>query len=342
MQKKLIALAVAGLVAAPAFAQSNVTIYGIADVGFFHANGSGTKVNAIDTGGFSGSRIGFKGTEDLGNGLKALFTLEYKINPDEDSGVGGTKNSSRQTFIGLTGSFGTVVAGRLQPMAKTFVDTFDPIASTSFSPTYDLHKGTIHTGIRLNNAVAYVSPTMSGFTGQVAYSFAGAGTTGDVAYADDQERILGLAGMYSNGPIGAGVVYHRVTNVNNVSANDSKDWALGGSYDFGVVKLMGLYGRHKDDAADTTDKTWTLGGQVPVGAADTIYVGYTKLKADGSDMDAKGWALQYSHNMSKRTMLYAGYSRISNDDAATESVAGITAAAGDSSTRFGVGMRHTF
>lgn len=338
MQKKLIALAVAGLVAAPAFAQSNVTIYGIADVGFVHANGSGMKKNAIDSGLFSGSRIGFKGTEDLGNGLKALFTLEYKINPDNDGSVG---DGSRQTFIGLTGSFGTVVAGRLQPMAKTFVDTFDPIASTSFSPTYDLHEGTIHTGIRLNNAVAYVTPGMSGFTGQVAYSFGGA-AAGDGAYSNDQERILGLAGMYSNGPIGAGVVYHRVTNVGNVSSADSKDWALGGSYDFGVVKLMGLYNRHKNDANNNTDKTWTLGGQVPVGAADTIYVGYTKLKADGSDMDAKGWALQYSHNMSKRTMLYAGYSRISNDDAATKAVSGITAAAGDSSTRFGVGMRHTF
>jgi len=338
MQKKLIALAVAGLVAAPAFAQSNVTMYGIVDGGYYHANGNGTKVNAIDSGLWSGSRIGFKGTEDLGNGLKALFQLEYKLSQDKDSGI----DSSRQTFAGLTGSFGTVVAGRLQPMAKAVVDKYDPMASTIFSAFHNMHVGTIHTGIRLNNAAAYVTPNMSGFTGQVAYSFGG--ISGDTAYTNDQERVLGLAGDYSFGAASVGAVYHKIDNIGNVASADQKDWALAGSYDFTVVKLMAIYERSKSDSTGNTDKAWTIGAQVPVTAADQIYVGYAKLKADAANSDSKSWAIAYTHNLSKRTMLYAGYDRVSNDDAATKAVSGISVATdpGASSSAFGVGMRHTF
>ncbi|MDQ5945450.1 MAG: hypothetical protein QG619_872, partial [Pseudomonadota bacterium] len=123
MQKKVIALAVAGLVSGAAFAQSNVTIYGVADLGLVTSSGTrsganGAKANTgsanyngIDSGIWGGSRIGFKGEEGLGNGLKAIFTLEYYIAPDENSGVGaapqtsgagGSGSNSRQSFVGLS------------------------------------------------------------------------------------------------------------------------------------------------------------------------------------------------------------------------------------------------
>src|SRR5574343_1812592 len=103
MQKKIIALAVAALASTAAFAQTNVTIYGIADVGVAGSfgGGQGGQANVI-SGGLSGSRIGFKGVEDLGNGLKALFTLEYSIDMDANTGVGaGTSAGARQQFVGL-------------------------------------------------------------------------------------------------------------------------------------------------------------------------------------------------------------------------------------------------
>src|SRR5574343_633103 len=108
MQKKIIALAVAALASSAAFAQSNVTIYGIADVGYFHMSADGKKpMNNVDSGGLAGSRIGFKGVEDLGNGLKALFTLEYALALDNNSGVGyadtpWSSTVARQQFVGLS------------------------------------------------------------------------------------------------------------------------------------------------------------------------------------------------------------------------------------------------
>ncbi len=128
MQKKIIALAIAGLASTAAFAQSNVTIYGIADVGVAQARSSGNlTATTVRSGGLSTSRIGFKGVEDLGNGLKALFVLEYALDVDQNTGIGGAASRAttgmgaagpaRQQLVGLTGGFGTVAAGRLQTTA---------------------------------------------------------------------------------------------------------------------------------------------------------------------------------------------------------------------------------
>ena len=92
MQKKIIALAVAGLVSGVAFAQSNVTIYGVADANYYYASGDNLSRTGVDSGGLNGSRIGFKGEEALGNGLKAIFTMEYGTTIDgekSDGALGG-------------------------------------------------------------------------------------------------------------------------------------------------------------------------------------------------------------------------------------------------------------
>ena len=118
MQKKLIALAIAAAASSTAFAQTNVQIYGIADVGYVGIDRDHFKFqNNINSGVLSTSRIGFKGAEDLGNGLKAIFTLEYGLLLDQNTSIGASTNNvanARQQFVGLTGGFGTVVAGRLQ------------------------------------------------------------------------------------------------------------------------------------------------------------------------------------------------------------------------------------
>ncbi len=128
MQKKLIALAIAGLVSAPAFAQSNVTIYGVADAYMGFGDHGANDMAAVSSGGLSGSRIGFRGAEDLGNGLKAVFTYEQgfdlddSVNSDASQGLGG---KARQSFVGLGGSFGTVSLGRqYAPGYDNIVDAF--------------------------------------------------------------------------------------------------------------------------------------------------------------------------------------------------------------------------
>ena len=121
MQKKLIALAVAGLASSAAFAQSNVTIYGIADIAYVHSSSGSSKTNGVDSGGWSSSRLGFKGTEDLGDGMKAVFTLEYGLSPDVNSGVGVTATgggNARQTWVGLQNSMGTIKLGRQNSLGK--------------------------------------------------------------------------------------------------------------------------------------------------------------------------------------------------------------------------------
>jgi predicted porin len=178
MQKKLIAAAVAGLISGAAFAADNVTVYGVADVYYARMSGDSYKsYNAVNSGGLSGSRIGFQGSEDLGNGLKAIFQSELAYNQADNGGL----SSTRQSYVGLAGSFGAIVAGRLQTPGY-YVGKFDALASAAISPQAILAGGSKMIGgavtttiapsnaARLNSAVAYLSPDFGGFTAVVAAS----------------------------------------------------------------------------------------------------------------------------------------------------------------------------
>ena len=183
MQKKIIALAVAALASTAAFAQTNVTIYGIADASVSATTNLGATTGQtgfkVNTGTLSTSRIGFKGVEDLGNGLKALFTLEYGLAIDDNTGIGTGTNIARQQFVGLTGGFGTVIAGRLQTTGLDFtvagsaLGVSAPLGATNVATGTGLINGQqLITGLygRQNNAVAYVSPSFGGVV--VAYNHA--------------------------------------------------------------------------------------------------------------------------------------------------------------------------
>ena len=370
MQKKLIALAVAGLVSAPAFAQSNVTIYGVADayVGSFSGditNGAGNKdgarVNGVNSGGMSGSRIGFRGAEDLGNGLKAVFTFEQAINLDNASGIEG----ARQQFVGLAGGFGTVVAGRLQTPGYDWGAKYDPMGAAVFSPMGQLSDSRVMTisgreGLaRVENALAYISPSFSGLVVKAAYAFGEQDGVDTTAPVTDEERqgVLGLSADYTNGPAAVGVVYHGLSNIAGIDGLDQDEWALGGSYDFGVVKAIASYQQSKLDSAagDYKSKLWQVGASVPVGAAGAAHVAYAQLKGDDSGDKAKSWALAYTHSLSKRTNLYAAYIQVDFDEnAQIESAAtipgvtgnysfgGVRAEADEKYQGMVVGVRHTF
>src|SRR5690606_39044941 len=112
---------VAGLVSAPAFAQSNVQIYGVVDAGVVSGKIGDNKFNGVQSGLLSASRIGFRGTEDLGNGLKAKFTLEYGINVDN----GGAPNAPRQSWVGLEGGFGFIGLGRQYSPGHNYAGMLD-------------------------------------------------------------------------------------------------------------------------------------------------------------------------------------------------------------------------
>ena len=348
MQKKLIALAVAGLVSAPVFAQSNVSIYGVADAYMGFGSHGDNDFAGVDQGGLSGSRIGFRGTEDLGNGLKAVFTLEQGINIDDGTGMGG---QSRQSFVGLAGAFGAVTLGRQYAPGWDF--QYDVLGASIVSAQYILASGVsssiaASSDARWDNSVAY-SGKFSGLRVRAIYSMDAIETTTLGADPSDDDA-MGLGLEYADGPLKVGAVYQVLNTASNAPATDDQtEWLMGGSYDFGVATLALSYqdaeslGKMKGEDA----KLWQVGVMVPVGAAGKVLVGYGELKHENvigsNSAKSKSYSLAYTHALSKRTTAYTGYNRTHNDNGMDLGIvaapAGVT---GENANQFVVGVSHTF
>lgn len=389
MQKKLIALAVAGLVSGGAFAQSNVTIYGIVDVGVESGNsGYGSKLR-VQSGQSAGNRIGFRGEENLGNGITAFFNLEQGFLLDNGQGssngsltqgsgaasAGGATFASgnsgmnvaqtnsgsyvfnRLAIAGIKGSFGTVQIGRQYSPTFAVRAAVDTSALGTAASMATSNPGTVD---RLDNAVMYMSPNMSGFMVGVGYtsgtenntnanvfgaacSNAATAAAGDLCN-DKSGRGWGLLGTYANGPVYVGLAHHRVRTAATPAAAvalgggdvpDARQWQLGATYDFGVAKLAGLWGSHKvtisgmvhpfnGDLANDA-RGWALGVSVPMGAHKFIVNLGAQNDKLVADKDFKFYGVGYEYAMSKRTNLYAAYARVNNDDRAAGGGAGTVA-----------------
>lgn len=359
MQKKLIALAIAAASGA-AFAQTNVTVYGIADagVGFYGDRLDGASDRAqsfrVHSGGQSTSRLGFKGSEDLGNGLKANFVMETGIALDTGANESGNgKAWGRKTLVGLSGGFGSVDIGRTDTPEATILTAVDPFSGGTVGQAKQLVKQVD----RLNNVVVYTSPNMNGLTGYVAFASQGGdyigaqanehnGTNGTTAVEKSFGRTWALAGTYSNGPIFLGLNYHKA-NLDTVAADASvKTLTLGGTYDLGMAKIHALYDRdvYKNEGADDArQKSFVLGVSAPVGANGKVKASYVRTKWNMEEGKARQWALGYDHNLSKRTNVYVAYGDINNDDNVAYTV-GTSAAGGNGVFQNGLmaGVRHQF
>lgn len=352
MQKKIIALAVAGLVSGAAFAQSNVTVYGVADMYYAYSSANSANQDSsshINSGGLSGSRIGFKGTEDLGNGLKALFVLEYGLNADDKAGVVGSGAPTRQSFVGLTGNFGTVVAGALQTTGYDWSCATNPIGGSALDASAKLGASNLlacgHAG-RASNAAAYISPTFSGFT--FAYNHArvteGTNRNAVVGGPDGDASANLLSASYANGPLSAGLVWSKISMGNTNGSDNVTEWGLRGAYDFGVAKLFGSYQRQNTGVVagnDLSDNKWQVAVAIPVSAAGTVALQYANNDIDGVRNDSSAYTIAYTHGLSKRTTVYGGYTHVSNERLATRAALS-TPTAGDNSSVLAVGVRHTF
>lgn len=293
MQKKLIALAVAGLAAAPAFAQTNVTIYGVADATFDNVRATSTAANSDKLGSTNrvstnSSYLGFKGTEDLGNGLKAVFQFESTISSDQATGTW----ASRDSFVGLSGGFGTVVAGNLTGPTRALAAALDVnsgatgigansgllgklggnfVGTTSANGDYTPAAGKVVApgkaqpaplgacdrsssctsvfDTRWKNAIAYVSPSFAGVTFTGAYvANENHGFDGAAVQQNTQGYDVGV--NYNNGPILAGLTYNAVT-LRDTNQTRVSSLRLGGSYNFGVASIRALVERvdAKDNGA---------------------------------------------------------------------------------------------
>ena len=259
------------------------------------------------------SRIGFKGTEDLGNGLKAIFVLENGVRIDTGAEQHAGKAFGRQAFVGLTGAFGTVSVGRQYTPDDGYNSFYDPFDHQFSAQASNIMKAL---AVRADNSVKYSSPVFGGVQAQVIYGF-GEQTT-------DANRYVSGGVQYNGGPVSIGV-----TASAKRDAADSfyaKKYQLGATYDFKVVKLyaLGQVNRDVDDNAASVaptrgakSKQWLVGANAPVGQAGKVMVSYVRHNDDASEKDASMWAVGYTHDLSKRTALYAAYAHLDNKDNAT-------------------------
>jgi predicted porin len=362
MQKKIIALALAGLASSAVFAQSNVTIYGRADMGYVSRSGNDGGVagverkNEIAQGLGGGSRIGFKGAEDLGNGLKAIFQAEFGFGMDESTGL----NSTRNAYVGLTGNFGTVVTGRLDGVRYGIFNKYDAFAGGNIG---NFTQMTAQVD-RANSAIAYISPTWNGLNLTLAYSThigdsnplalgaqEAAGNNGDAS-------LNTIAVNYANGPLSLTADWERVSFDNDGAGaattagahNNVTVWTVAGSYDFGMVKLSALYDNLQTDVrsgvavGEQDVDSWFVSASVPFGKF-VAKATYGETEDDNlNDNKAKKFGIGLDYNMSKRTKVYTGYGTISQGNGSARQ---INSAANSDGTGIGTkgyefGIAHTF
>lgn len=338
---KLAALAVACTCPAFAQAQSNVTIYGLLDVNLAQERAGSLKRNAMDTSELNGSRLGFRGTEDLGNGLKAVYTLEAAVALDTGTSSGYT----RQSFVGLEGSFGRVTLGRQYSPAFIAIDPYESTGASDRSAGM-LHRktGSVVRGyqVRFDNMIKYRSPEMAGFSIDAGYWTGNEipSTDGDVRR---QGRGYGLTGIYKNGPFATSVTTQSFRS--NDTGGRATTHGIGGSYDFGMVKLYALYTQDKESGSqgDGKARSYAVGAEVPVSTAGTVAVSYgNRNESDEAGAeDASGASIYYMHNLSKRTTLYTAYSQINNRGDANYGF-NLTPEAGDNAKVVMAGIRHKF
>lgn len=363
-QKKLIALAVASLASGTALAQSNVTIYGIIDVGYgYYSDAPDNSIDAksaIDAGQWKTSRFGFKGSEDLGNDLAAGFQMEFKSAPDYNAAT-----ESRNSWVSLkSASLGEIKAGSVASFhddllsATSVMFGNNTVASPKY--VYILSTGSKET-TDLKNAVAYYSPSWSGFQAKLGLSTHADTGTNDVTPtgltgATGNERVYTAAAHYANGPLVAGLTYenNKYESYDGAPSIDSgNEWHLAAAYNFGIARVSGAYGvtSYAQNSGETKDRRaqWQLGASTPIGQNGTLAANYARANIEyntGADDDKVSfWGIGYLHALSKRTSLYAAYGDISQNESnlvKSRLDGGTTTKNTGYQSAFNVGIRHDF
>ena len=296
MKKTLFALALAGIFTGAAHAQSSVTIYGIADTGFIKETGSD-----VEMGNNHESRIGFKGSEDLGNGYKAIFLLEKRINLNDGTNLGEVDWDGGAN-VGISGPFGTVRLGRVNELPTETLRMLDPFDNDSIANMpYSTQRSS-----RISNTVRYDSPNISGFQIGATYTL-GRNTRGsdaDNAFVLADADNDGYAGsiLYDNGPVTLLGNWSRLDDSNN-----SYRWNLGGAYAFGNATVSLGYEKNRDKSlGDSMDfDTWIAGLKYRIGQG-TVNASFNRADIDDGSYNghASKYALGYTYDLSRRTALY--------------------------------------
>ena len=343
MNKKLITLAVAAAMVAPLAVAAETTLYGRIDTALTYedddtkgAAGSGNTDSAwdIDTG---TTRIGVKGSEDLGNGLQAIFNAEWQFTSSEGGSNDGTSTFlNRLAYAGLSGGFGTVAIGRqwtpyYGAVAKT--DIFNAPGNAGTGPNIVAVNAAYLGASRTGNALAYVSPNFNGFQGKLALIIDR--STGELE--SDGVDAYNPSLHYDNGPLSIGI---SAIEYDNDIAGARDIWGIAGSYNFGMFKLIAQYedqdeaqvlsGAGPDDGADE----WSIAAEAYFGN-NTVRALYGNVDYDKGDSrdEQDVWGIGFQHNFSARTRVYAEYAANDTDNRSGSDV---------DERKFSLGLRHDF
>ena len=334
MQYKFVAAALLASIPFAAVAQSSVTIYGIADAAIAAENDGSNKVVKLNNGGRSASRLGFRGTEDLGGGLNALFNLESGI--DLTTGASSSTFFNRRAIVGLKGGFGTVTLGREYSPIDSLASHSD-IMELSFAGGSLSAFGSARNRLtrRLDNSINYKTPSFNGLVGSLAYAL------GEQATGPSKD-LLGLGVNYSNGKLFLGAAYQ---TSKRVAAGDDKEYAVGAGYNFGAFDVKANYLVSDPDGANIKFEQFNLGASVGLGSG-RLYANLQQNKIE-SGAKGKGFAVAYAYPLSKRTSLYTSYAKLRNNakgqfgmESSGTKLA--PAALGTDPSVFAVGVRHLF
>lgn len=352
MKKTLVAIA--ALTAVSAFAQSSVTLGGAVDVRLAIGNGDTSNRTALSNNGLSSSQFRFVGVEDLGGGLKAGFHLEVGFSPDDGTGAGTNSNNqasgagaavagrqgftfNRRSTLSLMGGFGEVRLGR-DYVPHFWNHTFyDPFGTNGVASSMALNGSLVAVGattVRASNSIGYLSPNFGGFSGQIqtylgenpSNSAAGSGTGSGTS----------IRVSYGQGPINVGLAYGKTNTALNTDVTSAN---IGGSYDLGIVKIMGLY--TKDTSPSFRDFTGALiGVTAPVGSG-TAKASFSQSD-NGAGSVAKMFAVGYVYDLSKRTAVYGTFASVNNSGGSGQALNGAVTTGNGGSTGFDLGVRHSF
>jgi predicted porin len=328
MNHKVTIAAILAAFTGVASAQPQVSLYGILDSGLaIGSGGPNGRTTEVASGMSQSSRFGFKGGEDLGNGLAVRFVLEGALAVD----TGGTDKENllfgREAWVSLDSKqWGSVALGRqYTPIYKTLT-AVDPFGNNYGGAAGRLMKAETG-GTRTPNTVTYTSPTFAGFDATLAYA------AGEVAGDTAKSRQLGASLGYQAGKLALRVAHHQV---NNATATDRSDSTLYmAKYDFGVATGSIGYGVN-DGMKGAEDRDLLLGVTVPLGK-HKVMASYIR-KDDRSvktDFDANEVSVAYNYSLSKRTVVYTAYARMSNSKFATTKF-------GAGPRELDLGLRHSF
>lgn len=377
MKKSLIALAVLAT-AGFASAQSSVTVFGVVDTGFQRVERDGAvgasdvSTNRLASGLNRTSRLGFRGVEDLGGGLKAGFWLEMGISTDDGSGastriatnnqapaaVGGGGQGltfNRRATVGLTGGFGEVRLGRDGVVGLLTQESFDPFDANGVgSQRQVVYANAIQAGtnvtavssVRASNMINYFSPSFAGFTVDVGYAF-NENPSAPSAGRENGRLVTARLG-YTIGKFNAKLGGTQIEN----AAGDYQEATFGVSYDFGIIKPAIAIHRNEVKAAGVQPTNVIMVSATAPAGPGLIRAVYTRADQKGSgaatansNNDGNIFAIGYIYNLSKRTSLYTTYALSDNKNGSQRFQVGGSpgaAAANGRTTGLDLGVTHAF